>query len=203
MSCNVWLTAVPAGGHIDDLPVADRRRALDHIRVCSHCREVAVATDSSLVFDSLPRIEISATEIDQIRASVRTLRRTRELGKSISLGRWVGRVAAVAALFLVALLLEPRRPEELVAESPFAGALGVGAGQLDLSQATAPSMDPAGELGTVESEESRVLRLGAQSDRGQEDDCAQEVQEGKEDCARDEVEPAQEQVSGTSPQAVQ
>lgn len=203
MTCNVWLTAVPAGGHIDDLPVAERRRALDHIRVCGRCREIAVATDSSLVFESLPQIEISDTEIDQIRASVRTLRRTRDLAMSTSLGRWARRVAAVAALFLVALLLDPRRPEELVEESPFAGALGVGAGQLDLSRATAPSKDLAGELAAAESEESSKRRLGAQSDRGQENGCAGETEEAKEDCARDKIEPAQKQVSGTPSKAVQ
>lgn len=203
MSCNVWLTAVPAGGHVDDLPVAERRRALDHIRVCSRCREIAVGYDNSLVFESLPQIEISETEIDQIRASVRTLRRTRELTMPTSLGRWAGRVAAVAALFLVALLLDPRRPEELVEESPFAGALGVGAGQLDLSRATAATKDLVGELATAESEESRKLRLGAQRDDGQDNGCAEEAKEAKEDCARDEIEPAQQQVSGTSPKAVQ
>jgi hypothetical protein len=84
------------------------------------------------MFDSLPRIEVADSEIEQIRLSVRTLRRAKELESSLSIGRWARRAAAVAALLLVALLLNPKRPDQMAEELPFAGALGVGAGQLDL-----------------------------------------------------------------------
>ena len=132
MNCEVWRQAVPVGRFVDYLPGDARRLVLEHIRDCAECRQLAIAEDSSLVFESLPHIEVTQDEIDRIRTSVRTLRRVKDLERSTSWGRLTGGVAAIAALFLVALLLDPRRPDELAEETPFAGALGVGAGQLEL-----------------------------------------------------------------------
>ena len=150
MSCDYFSTAVPADVSIDDLPAVERRRALEHVRECKSCRRAALATDRSLLFAALPRVEVTDSEVEQIRSSVRVLRRAREVERSISIGRWGRRAAAVAALFVIALLLDPRRPEQLSVDSPFAGALGVGAGQLDLSsptstQAVVPDSTPAVE----------------------------------------------------------
>ena len=132
MSCKRFVTAVSAGGGFDDLSSDDRRMLLEHLRQCRTCRRQSLAVDGSLVFESLPPIDVSPAEIERIRDSVRILRRANEVERSTAFGRWAGRAAAVAALFIVVLMLDPKRPDQLSEETPFAGALGVGAGQLEL-----------------------------------------------------------------------
>ncbi|MEJ2085421.1 MAG: hypothetical protein P8Y44_07050 [Acidobacteriota bacterium] len=143
MTCTDWLDTTAGVSSIDELAPESRRAILDHIQYCRPCRREALQADSSLLFHSLPRLETQQVEIERIRDSVRTLRRAKEVERSTSPGRWVARAAAVAALLFVALLLDPRRPDELSEESPFAGALGVGAGQLELSRSV--TSQPAAE----------------------------------------------------------
>ena len=126
MSCSRFESVVGPGRVFDDLSPDERSRLVDHLRDCSRCREAAFTADSSMLFESLPRIELSADELNSIRASVRTLRRAREVERSVSVVRWTRRAAAVAALFVVALLLDPGRPDQVSDDVPFAGALGVG-----------------------------------------------------------------------------
>lgn len=164
MSCTIWRSAVPVGTTVDDLPLEDRGPILEHIRHCRSCRESALSSDSSLIFESLPRIEVCESEIEHMRVSVRTLRRARELEGPPSVGRWARRIGAVAALLLVALLLDPKRPEQLAEESPFAGALGVGAGQLDLGQINSAPVDSDKESIASEDDEMSDHERDAQGD---------------------------------------
>ena len=174
MSCTDWLEAAAGVSSIDEMAPEDRRAILDHIRHCRSCRREALQADSSLLFVSLAQIDMPQAEIERIRDAVRTLRRAKDLERSTSMGRWAGRVAAIAALLFVALLLDPRRPDELSEESPFAGALGVGAGQLELSRpgavepAVIPAIDSSLEAfataqgsGTLESDEDDDSSAGA------------------------------------------
>lgn len=147
MSCSRFESVVGPGGRVfDDLSPDERSRFVDHLRGCSRCREAALAADSSMLFESLPRVELLADELNSIRSSVRTLRRAREVERSVSMVRWTRRAAAVAALFVVALLLDPGRPEQVSDDVPFAGALGVGAGQLDLGPSDEDDQPPAPRL---------------------------------------------------------
>lgn len=142
MSCASWSRLAVGVATIDDLPAAERAKILDHLRHCRTCRARALEIDRSLVFDSLSPKRVSAAEVEEIRAAVHTLRRAGELTRTRSMGTWAGRAAAIAALLCVALLLDPGQPEELATEVPFAGALGVGAGQLDLTGAQSPAAGP-------------------------------------------------------------
>jgi len=174
VSCTDWTEATEGVSSIDEMVTEDRLAILDHIRHCRSCRRKALQADGSLLFESLPQVELPQVEIERIRDAVRTLRRAKELERSTSTGRWAGRAAAIAALLFVALLLDPRRPDELSEESPFAGALGVGAGQLELSRpveakpAIIPAIDTSPEAfataeqsGTLESDEEDDSSTGA------------------------------------------
>ncbi len=192
MSCSVWTSAVPVGTMFDDLPFEDRGPILEHIRHCRPCRESALSSDSSLMFDSLPPIEVAESGIEQIRLSVRTLRRARELESALSIGRWARRVAAVAALLLVALLLDPKRPDQVAEESPFAGALGVGAGQLDLGPIDSAPADSNQE--SIASEDDEMSG---------DDQDSQGDPEGESDSVANGADPAEERLPDTTHRPLQ
>lgn len=146
MSCASWSRFAVGVATIDELPAEERAKILDHLRHCRTCRVRALEIDRSLVFDSLSPMPVSVAEVEEIRAAVHTLRRASQLTRPHWMRSWAGRAAAIAALLCVALLLDPGQPEAPGTEVPFAGALGVGAGQLDLtgaqSSAAGPILEP-------------------------------------------------------------
>lgn len=139
MSCTSWSRLAVRVEAIDELAADERLEILRHIGDCRYCRRRAFEIDRSLVFDALPPVPVSAQEVEGIRTAVHTLRRASDVGRQQATHGWVGRAAAIAALLCVALLLDPRQPDEVDGEVPFAGALGVGAGQLDLSRSQLPA----------------------------------------------------------------
>ena len=64
----------------------------------------------------------------------------------------------------MALLLDPKRPDQVAEESPFAGALGVGAGQLDLGQIRSATTDSDKEAIASEDHEMSDQDKDARSD---------------------------------------
>ena len=92
------------GGDLE--PSTAWRTAIDHLRGCVSCRRTALDLDPSLLFVAQPALEVSAEQIGEIVASVRTLRRAREAERaSAGPRRRVGRVAAVAAVVSLMILL--------------------------------------------------------------------------------------------------
>lgn len=55
------------------------REALEHLDGCAGCRRRAVAADPTLAFRRLPAPSVGPAEVDEIRAGVAALRRTRRL----------------------------------------------------------------------------------------------------------------------------
>jgi hypothetical protein len=91
----------------DALPAPQRRILRDHLAACATCREAAAGRDASLVFARRIEEGVSAEEVADVLASVRTgvahiqaERRLRRPGR----GR---RAAAVAAAIALAALLTP------------------------------------------------------------------------------------------------
>lgn len=103
MSCPTWSELAErrdAGGASDEW-----RKARQHFDRCPECRDEALAADPTLVFRRLPSTEVSEQEVEEMRAKVSWLRRTRELERSVaerpSRGRswrWLARMAATLLL---------------------------------------------------------------------------------------------------------
>lgn len=97
------------------------REALDHLAGCPGCRRRALAADPTLAFRGLPGPSVGPAEVDEIRAGVAALRRTRRLETATArTGRAAGagnderdrsrpwfRAAAAAGLLLVLAGLGP------------------------------------------------------------------------------------------------
>lgn len=133
MSCQQWQSALKAGG-LDGVESARRREFLRHLSSCSHCRRWAAAEDPTILLSRLPTVEVSAEEVEEVRRTVRALRRVRDLESGwVHLTQRAFAGTAMAALLLVALLLSPERPQTGVPEPvPFASAVGMGTGLIDL-----------------------------------------------------------------------
>jgi len=140
MSCLQWQSALTSAG-LEGLEPTRRRRFLQHLAVCSSCRQWASAEDPTILLAQFPAVEVSGDEVEEVRRTVRALRRVRDLertGSHLVQRAFAG--AAMAALLLVALLLSPERPRARAPERvPFVGAVGVGSGLIDLQIPTSPS----------------------------------------------------------------
>lgn len=137
----------------------ERRRYLSHLRDCRECRQEAARKDPTIVFSLLPTEEVTDEEIREVRQTVQAMRRMRTL-ESVARSKHPSRlvVGAIAAMLLIAVLLIPQRrlPGESE-EVPFAGAVGVGSGLVEMPAAL--SSTPSGIL-QVE------LRRGAKIEPG-------------------------------------
>lgn len=109
-----------SAGMLTDLDL-DRRQALvEHLRTCSSCRRAAVEEDPTVVFSLLEADSLGRDEIEEIQASVRTLRRSRAIGTADRIRPGSSKKPAIVAtslLFALALLpLTGGRPLEDGAE---------------------------------------------------------------------------------------
>lgn len=136
MSCDRWRELLPFES-VDDMGQARRRDFLSHLRACSSCRRMATETDPTLAFSLLQPERVEEGEVEEIRHTVQAMRRVRALEASWSQRARQGLAAgAFAALVLIGVLLVPQRPEpQSPAGVPFAGAVGVGAGLVEVPRA--------------------------------------------------------------------
>lgn len=133
MNCRSWRDDVELG-FVDRMDRQQRQQFLTHLESCRPCRDAAAKVDPTLVFSLLPAAEVEDAEVDEVRRTIQALRRVRALEAT-----WNRRVrqglaaSAFAALLLAAVVLVPHRPQpESSVEVPFAGAVGVGSGLVDL-----------------------------------------------------------------------
>ena len=136
MSCEYWQSLVLTE-NVDEMAWPRRRDVLSHLRVCSACRDIATAADPTLIFYLLLPVEVQESEVEDIRHTVQSLRRVKALRPSpFRRARRGLAVGGFAALTILALGLIPQRPvPQPPLEIPFAGAVGVGTGLMDLSSA--------------------------------------------------------------------
>jgi len=91
------------------LPAPQRRILREHLAVCAECGQAAAAQDASLVFARTPSEDVSAEETASILASVRTgvahIEAERRIRASRPSRHRAGRVAAAAAVILLALTI--------------------------------------------------------------------------------------------------
>lgn len=118
-SCPDWESLLRAqdDGSVGDGPRVQAQeeawlQALEHQRHCDTCRETALVSDPTLVFQRLPEIELSAEEVETMRQRVAGVRRGRAVaesrgsaeagatvtGGSNSRNRWLGAAAILAAV---------------------------------------------------------------------------------------------------------
>ena len=121
-------------GFLDVEGAVERRALVAHLRGCRSCRELAVTVEPTVIFCLGPEEATGDSEVEEIRNTVQAMRRIRALESS-----WAGTsgrglaLGLLAALLVVAVLVLPapgRNGEEETV--PFADALGVGAGLIDL-----------------------------------------------------------------------
>ena len=146
MSCPDWRSLVAHRFAPDGREAADWPAARAHLEECPACRRRALALDPTLVFAGLNRLQERAQppslDTDEIRRSLRTMRRTQALAARHSRLTLPGRVAAALVLALAALLLGgvptggpasepagagfgyPWLPQSEVASPPFVEAVG-------------------------------------------------------------------------------
>ncbi len=107
MTCGQWQQWTAESLPFWELEPPARETRSKHLCQCFECRRRALEDDPTLMFIELPKVEVSDAEVDEILATVGTLRRARALEKGASPQRGhLGRMLAAAAL-LTALLLVP------------------------------------------------------------------------------------------------
>lgn len=83
MSCPEWSLLTAHRFAAPEAAAAEEprewREALEHLDGCADCRRRAVAADPTLAFRRLPTPSVGPAEVDEIRAGVAALRRTRRL----------------------------------------------------------------------------------------------------------------------------
>ncbi|HKD18017.1 MAG TPA: zf-HC2 domain-containing protein [Thermoanaerobaculia bacterium] len=108
------------------LPAPQRRILREHLAVCAECRNTAAAEDASLVFARPTTAEdVAPEEVASILASVRTgvahIEAERRIGASRPSRKRAARVAAAAAVTLLALTIPAgSRRDTRVASAPTA-----------------------------------------------------------------------------------
>ena len=137
MTCEPWRDLLAHQG-LDDLSESRREEYLRHLESCPRCRRAAVVSDPTIVFSLLPAEPAEPAEIEDIRRTVRVLRRSRRVAASPA-RRWLI-AGAVAAMIVGAIFIVPDRPRPPIAEEiPFAGAVGVGSGVVQIPRSAVES----------------------------------------------------------------
>ena len=137
MKCSAWQPILEARS-IDEMPRSQREELLAHLLSCPTCRRAAVEADPTVAFSLLPSTTVEKQEVEEIQRTVEAMRRVRILERP-----WPQRTkrrlaaGALAATVLVAVLLVSRTGvEETRPEVPFAGAVGVGSGLVNVPEKT-------------------------------------------------------------------
>lgn len=137
----------------DLIETGERRHLLAHLRDCDDCRRLAARRDPTIAFSLLPAEEISDEDVGRVARSVHAMRRMREL-EAIERRRPVRRAVGglLAAMVLVAVILVPRLAREDEPDRiPFAGAVGVGSGLVQMPGNPGRSADTSIQLRLLES----------------------------------------------------
>jgi hypothetical protein len=103
MHCDQFLVRIDAyvADDADDMDDAERRSFRSHLETCRTCREVAFASDPTLLFAAVPRREPDSARIDACAQAVSALIHQDRLEKKMRrrAPRWM--MAAAAVLFLM------------------------------------------------------------------------------------------------------
>lgn len=157
MSCCLWRD-LQLVASVDELAEAQREEFLLHLQGCSSCRRAATEADPTVIFSLLPAERIDEREVEEIRRTVQAMRRVRALEAS-----WSRRglaAGAFAAMVLLAIVLIPERPlQQSHEEVPFAGAVGVGSGLVNV-----PRLPSDGSVVELQVELARSARVPDLSD---------------------------------------
>jgi hypothetical protein len=99
-SCPDWpaLVAARDAALADGAAEAAWVEALDHLDGCAACRRPALATDPTLLFRSLPRVEVNAAEVASMRQAVASMRRAQRVTPEPPRRRFARTAARLAAL---------------------------------------------------------------------------------------------------------
>lgn len=116
MSCPDWSHLAPGR---DDSEQAAWQSAVAHLDHCSKCWPAALRVEPTLIFRRLPEPEIDPQEIEEVRAGVAVLRRSRGFARSRQGGHRAGWGIAAAVLLAatIALAPPPRSVSRLPAEA--------------------------------------------------------------------------------------
>lgn len=160
MSCAQWRDLLSVE-KIDRLSADRRERFLIHLQECTSCRRAAATADPTVVFSLLPEEPVEKQEIEEIRRTVQTMRRVRALEASWSRRARQGlAVGAFAAAALLVVFLLPDRPDTSSPnEVPFAGAVGLGSGLVNVPQQ--PNDTASVELQVALARSARVVNLAS------------------------------------------
>jgi hypothetical protein len=95
-TCPDWVALAAARDAGDERGETGWRHALVHLDSCGGCRRRALAADPTLVFRSLPRVEVPPSEAAAMREAVASMRRAQRVAPEPTggIGRVFGRVAA-------------------------------------------------------------------------------------------------------------
>ena len=100
-TCPDWLAlaaAREAGLGRDEAAEAAWSEAVAHLDGCPGCRRPALAADPTLLFRTLPRVEVPASEAAAMRQAVASMRRARRVAPEPPRGRFARTAAAVSSL---------------------------------------------------------------------------------------------------------
>ena len=126
--------------HLDAMDPQTRQEYLTHLDSCRECLDAATREDPTTIFALLPKAEVSDAEVDEIRRTVRTMRRVKAVEGAASARapwRWIAGVAA--AMLLLGIVLVPQFRQSAETEAlPFAGAVGVGSGLIEMPERSSP-----------------------------------------------------------------
>lgn len=117
------------------------RRSLGHLDSCGGCRRRALAADPTLLFRSLPRVEVAPSEVAAMREGVASMRRARRVAPQPT-GR-IGRVAARVGASRAVAAAFGRRGRGLAAAGLLAAASGGLWIALPAAEQAAPETVPA------------------------------------------------------------
>lgn len=105
MSCGALSAAAHRPGGLDLLEGPRREVVVAHLRGCVDCRRRALEIDPTFAFSFLEAPEIDGEEVDEIRRTVRAMRRVRELAGKAEGPRHRAKMTTAALLLLAAALL--------------------------------------------------------------------------------------------------
>lgn len=113
--------------------------ALDHLDGCAACRRPALTADPTLLFRSLPRVEVTASDVASMRQAVASMRRAQRVAPEPQRGRFARTVVRFGAL--------GRRGRGLAAAALLAAATGgLWLGLPTGERAVEPAAAAAGEI---------------------------------------------------------
>lgn len=142
-TCPDWAALVASREAGGDRAEAEWRQALSHLDACDGCRRPALSADPTLLFRSLPRVEVAALEAAAMRQAVASMRRARRVAPAPPAGRLARALTAISARGRSAAAVG-RRTRHLAAAALLAAASGgLWVALPTIDPAAAPDVAPA------------------------------------------------------------